>query len=87
MLLHHARSNDEPAREDLLREATALDVFVDQCSLEELRLYGPQATTASRLAALRLLEQLRRMMGARDAYRRRDPLPRRSVLLWLLWRR
>jgi hypothetical protein len=87
MLLHHSRSNDEPSREGLLQEETALDVFVDQCSLEELCFYSPQDTTARRLAALCWLEKLRRMMEARDAHRCRDPLPRRRVLLWLLWRR
>lgn len=93
MLSSQLSCGDEPTREDLRQEASNLEVFFDECSQGELWLrkgdlcfFGSQDTLAGRLAAWGWLEQLRRLIEARDQLRSLDPLPRRRMLLQLLWR-
>ena len=94
MSLFQTSPNDQPSREDLRREAIALEAFFDERNQEELWLRkgdlsfsGLPDTEASRLAAWGWLEQLRHLMEARDEFRDLDPLPRRRMLLRLLWPR
>jgi hypothetical protein len=82
-----------PTREEIAREATALEVFFDDASNElwlrkgDLFCYCTQNNAQGRTLAMEWLRQLRRGMEARDAHRSLEPLPRRRLRARWLWGR
>ena len=81
-----------PTREEIEREAIALEVFFDSAGDLWLRkgdlfCYCTQDNAQGRILAMEWLAQLRRNMEERDAYRSLELLPRRRMHACWLWGR
>jgi hypothetical protein len=81
-----------PTREEIAREALALEVFFDDAPGDlwlrkgDLFCSCTQDNAQGRVLAMDWLRQLRRSMEERDAYRSVELFPRRRLRARWLWR-